>query len=238
MRRYIDLGIDSRVQGLGGLEGIIEIACSMGFAVLGVKLDPQTGSQGLELLRGLSKKYGVGLVPRVDLMPRSRTYLLRDLAKYRDTYEVIAVRTASERLCKFAVQDDRVDLISLASKASAGAFSPSVAKIIAPNSKALEIELGSLILSKGQNRVELLYEISRRISLARRFQANLVISSGAVDKYLLRSPLDLVSVACLLSMKFTEALDSLSRIPESIVDRNQARLDPRHISPGVDLMEV
>jgi len=39
-------------------------------------------------------------------------------------------------------------------------------------------------------------------------------------------------------MKFTEALDSLSTIPGTIVDRNQARLSPRHISPGVELTEV
>lgn len=238
MRRYIDLGIDSRIQGLGGLEEMIEIGCSMDFAVLGVKTDPQVGSQGIQLLRRLSQKYGVDLVPRVDLMPRSRTHLLRDLGKFRDIFEVIAVRAASEHLYKLAVQDDRVDLISLASRASAQAFSPSAARLIAPNGKGVEIELSSLILSKGQNRVDLLHEMSRRISLGRRFKANLIISSGAVNKYLIRSPFDLASMACLISMEFTEALDCLSTIPETIVDRNQVRLGPRYISPGVELTEV
>jgi len=238
MRRYIDLGIDSRNIGLEGLEEMIAIALSMNFSALGVKLDPKLGRRGLELLRRLSEKHDVDLVSRVDLIPKSKTQLIRDLRRYRDIFEVVAVRTVSKRLSRVAAQEERVDLLSISSKASGAAFSFSAARLLASTGRALEIELSPLILSKGRDRVDLLSEMGRCVSLAQRFRVNLVISSGAMEKYLLRPPMDQASVARLLGMELTEALDSLSSVPQSIIERNRARLDPRLISPGVRLVEV
>lgn len=233
MRRYIDLGVDLRNMPLEDLKSMIDIACSMNFTALGVKLDAKARKQDLELLKQLSREYGVDLAARIDLTPRSKTQLLRDLKESQGTFEVTAVHTVSEHLAKIAIRDDRVDLISIASKSSGAAFRPSIARLIAPTSKAVEFELSSLTLSKGQERIDLLSRMRRCVRLAKIFHVNVVISSGATDKYLLRSPMDQASIAHLIGMNLSTALDSLSIVPLSILERNRARLDPRQIYSGV-----
>lgn len=237
MRRYIDLGIDSRNMLPEDLKSMIDIACSMNFSALGVKLDFKTKEQDLKLLKQLSREYGIDLAARIDLAPRSRTRLLRDLRESQKTFEVAAVHTKSGGLAKTAIRDDRVDLISISSKDSGAAFSPSIARLVASTGKAVEFELSSLILSKGQERIDLLSWMRRCAKLAKIFHVNVVISSGAADKYLLRSPMDQASIAHLIGMNLPTALDSLSNIPQSILERNRARLDPRQISSGVRIKE-
>ncbi len=237
MRRYIDLGVDFRNMPLEDLKGMIDVACSMNFTALGVKLDAKTSEQDLELLKRLSREYGVDLAARIDLTPRSKTRLLRDLRENQGIFEVTAVHTVSEHLAKIAIRDDRVDLISIDSKDSGAAFRPSIARLIAPTSKAVEFELSSITLSKGQERIDLLSRMRRCVRLAKIFHANVVISSGATDKYLLRSPMDQASIAHLIGMNLSTALDSLSIVPQSILERNRARLDPRQIYSGVRITE-
>ncbi len=238
MRRYVDLGVGSCTIALRALDDVIELARSLDFAALGIKLDPKGGSQGLELLRRMSDRYGIDLVGRIDLLPGGKTRLLRDLKEYRRTYGIVAVQPVSERILRLAVRDDRVDLISVTSQATAEAFSASAVKLLASEHKVLEIELSSLILSKGRTRVDLLSKMRRCISFAQRLGASVAISSGATDKYLLRSPLDQASIAHQLGMDMSEALDSLSTVPNSIIERNRARLDSRYISSGVRFAEV
>jgi len=238
MRRYVDLSIDSRTAGLEGLDGMVEIAGSLGFSALGITLDPKVGFQGLELLKRLSDRHGVDLVARVNLSPRRKTRFLRDLKGYRSVFGIVAVRTVSEHMSRVALHDDRVDLISIASQASVTAFNASIAKLLALEQKVLEVELSGLILSRGQTRVNMLSRVRRWISLTRSFGARVAISSGATSKYLLRSPLDQVSIARLLGMDMSDALDSLSTVPDSIIERNRNRLDSRCISSGVRVAEV
>lgn len=238
MRRYVDLGIDSRTVDPRDLEDMIEIAGSLDYSALGIKLDPEVRFRGLEFLRRLSDRSGLDLVARVDLSPRRKARFLRDLKEYRSAFGIVAVRTVSEYMSRVVLHDDRVDLISIGSQASAKAFNASIAKLLALKHKVLEIELSGLILSRGLTRVVMLSRMRRWISLARRFGARVVVSSGAASKYLLRSPLDQASIAHILGMNISEALDSLSIVPDSIIERNRNRLDSRCISPGVRFAEV
>jgi ribonuclease P/MRP protein subunit RPP1 len=237
MRRYIDLSVDSRNIPLEDLKDMIDIACSMNFTALGVKLDAKAREQDLKLLKQLSREYGIDLAARIDLTPRSKTRLLRDLRVSQEMFEVTAVHTESVQLARTAIRDDRVDLISITSKDSGAAFRPSIARLIAPTGKAVEFELSSLILLKGQERIDLLSRMRRCVRLAKIFHVNVVISSGATDKYMLRSPMDQASIAHLIGMTLSTALDSLSIVPQSILERNRARLDPRQISSGVKITE-
>ncbi len=237
MRRYIDLGIDSRNMPHVDLRGMIDAACLMNFSALGVKLDSKAKKQDIKLLKQLSREYRIDLATRIDLAPKSKTRLLRDLRESQEMFEITAVHTKSERLAKTAIRDDRVDLISIASKDSRAAFRPPIARLIASTGKAVEFELSSLILSKGQERIDLLSWMRRCVKLAKIFHVNIVISSGALNKYLLRSPMDQASIAHLIGMNLSTALDSLSTVPQSILERNRARLDPRQISSGVRIME-
>ncbi len=237
MRRYVDLALDSRNSSLEDLESMIEIALSMDYKVLGVKLDPRLGVRGPDLLKQLSGRLGADLVGRIDLEPRSKTRLLHDLRESRGLFGIVAVRTTSESLWRTAVHDNRVDLFSVSLKPSRIAFRPMLVKMLASTSKALEIEVSSLIRSKGQKRVGLLSRMRRWVSLARRFRIDLVVSSGAKDKYLLRSPLDQASLAQLVGMDPSEALDSISTVPQSVLERSRSRSDPLKISAGVRLVE-
>jgi RNase P/RNase MRP subunit p30 len=237
MRRYVDLGIDSRDMPLEDLEDVIQTAYSMNFTALGLKLNTKANRQDLELLEKLSREHGLDLATRIDHAPKNKTRLLRDLRESQGRFEVTAVHTVSERLAKIAVRDDRVDILSISSKDSGAAFRPSIAKLIARTDKALELELSGLILSKDQERIDLLSVMRRCVRLAEIFHVNIVVSSGATDRYLIRSPMDQASIAHLIGMSLPVALDSLSIVPRSILERNRARLDPRQVFSGVRVAE-
>ena len=59
----------------------------------------------------------------------------------------------------------------------------------------------------------------------RKFEFPIVISSNAYSLYHLRTPKDIIALACCFGMTKKEAEDSLSQNPINIIERNKIRKD-------------
>jgi len=237
MRYYVDLNLDPRPLRGGNLEEMIEVALSLKYSTLGVRLHSESNSEGPRLIQTLSREYGVDLVSRLDLFPRTRRQLLGDLKRYRNDYDVIAVRAASRHLVRIAANDGRVDLLSGFPKILGSALNHSTAKLLGSTDVVLEINSSDLLVCKGRERVDLLSQFMRGLSLAQRFHVKIILSSGATDAYLLRSPSDQVAIGHLLGMRLPDAFDAVSKVPLSIIERDREILDPDQISKGVRLVD-
>jgi ribonuclease P/MRP protein subunit RPP1 len=89
----------------------------------------------------------------------------------------------------------------------------------------------------GFRRIRLTSSLRREAALAKKFDVPLVLSSGALDKYLLRSPQDYASLGYLFSLAHHTAVGAMSDTPRGIVEKNRRKLSPDYVAPGVYLVK-
>jgi RNase P/RNase MRP subunit p30 len=78
--------------------------------------------------------------------------------------------------------------------------------------------------------------MQKETALAIKLDVPIVVSSGATDRYGLRTPRDLASLLTLVEMDSDLTLQAVSEIPVRIVERNRAKLQSSFVSPGVRIM--
>lgn len=217
MRRYYDVGL---VAGSASeAESLVETAASLGFRGVAVEV---TGSE-IEELGGIAR--GVEVYSRVTVHPRSVDELYRMLRSARWRHHVVAVRAPSREVLMAALRDSRVDLV------------------VAPTEQMIPIDRHVAEVAK--NAVELRFSeflrdprsfaswLLRSSRWIERGRVKVVVTSGASDGLGMRRPVQLASLLTGTGFKLELALDSVSRIPESIVVENARRLsglsDPRGV---------
>ena len=75
--------------------------------------------------------------------------------------------------------------------------------------------------------------MEHNIKLAKKFRAPIILCSGAVSHFELRSPQCLISMANQLGMELANAKNSISKVPEKILNQIKERKSGKWISPGV-----
>ena len=98
---------------------------------------------------------------------------------------------------------------------------------------ALELDMNPLLTLPANRLVPLLRTLRQEVRIAEKFDVKIVLSSGVNDVSLMRHPYDYVSLARLFDLDKESALDSLSEIPNSIIERNRRKLSPDYVAPGV-----
>lgn len=78
--------------------------------------------------------------------------------------------------------------------------------------------------------------IKKNVKLCRNYEANVITTSGAVNKWGLRSGRELASISYLLGLELGTAIDSVSTIPEEILRVNREKLAGQRFE-GVSVVE-
>jgi RNase P/RNase MRP subunit p30 len=73
--------------------------------------------------------------------------------------------------------------------------------------------------------------------LAKEFHVPIVLSSGVSEERLMRMPRDLASLAYLLGLSESEALDAVSTNPTRVVAANREKLSQRFVAPGITVIK-
>jgi len=220
--------------GRGEIENLIVRSAELGYSSVGIPFPIDVAGKDVEDIERICVDNDVDLVKRVDLRPGNNRELLRLLRVVRRRREVVAVRCASKSIARQAAKDRRVDLICFSSSDPGGRFLDSAVAELASNSSAgLEVDMASLIAIDGFRRVRLISSLRREVALAEKFEVPLVLSSGAFDRYLLRSGQDYASLAHLFGLAHNEAVRAMSDTPLGMVERNRRKLGPDYVAPGV-----
>ena len=69
--------------------------------------------------------------------------------------------------------------------------------------------------------------MTKNVKLCREYNADVITTSGAVNKYGLRSGRELAAVTNLLGLELGKAIESVSSVPEEIVKINKEKLAGR-----------
>jgi len=94
----------------------------------------------------------------------------------------------------------------------------------AENNVAIEINFREILESYKRKRIYVLSAIKKNVKLAKKYGTKIVTTSGAVNKWGLRSCRDLVAFAYLLGLDLGEAIATTSTTPEEIIRVNRQKL--------------
>jgi len=230
MRRFTDLYLKPPPNGEVQLQ-MARLAGQLGYSTVAVDFPPEASVAEIDKVRANFTGVGLDVATRVSITPRSRRQLLESLRLLRGRFEVVAVNCVAAEAVNVAARDGRVDIISFRPHHPHVGFRQSTANIC---NAALEIVLSWIVGAPASLRGRVIGGVARHISVARSSRVPVLVSSGAENPFMLRAPRDMAAVAAsVLGVDVDEALDFTSTVPNSIVDRNRARMKPQYIGNGV-----
>jgi ribonuclease P/MRP protein subunit RPP1 len=168
----------------------------------------------------------------------ARTTLeLSKLRKARRSFDVLLVRGHDLNLNRKAVETPEVDILTHPEfERRDSGLNHIMAKLAARNNVAIEINFREILLSSKNTRAGIIHKIRSNVELCKKYNAPIIICSGAISHWQLRDPKILASMGCLLGLELCEAKRALSEIPQKIIKNIRERQDERWIRPGVKVL--
>ncbi|HII07443.1 MAG TPA: hypothetical protein HA349_09075 [Methanotrichaceae archaeon] len=173
---------------------------------------------------------GIEVVFGVEIVATNQRALHAKAASLREKADFLAVHGGDEKINRAACEDPNVDLLAHAYKGRTG-IGVAAAKAARDNQVSIGLDLDPMIRLRGAARVRWMEVVRRDLGLIRKFDLNLMISTGAKSHLDLRSPRDLVALACLFGLEREQAIEALA-LPKSIIDLNRRKW----ASVGVELL--
>ncbi|MFX0209368.1 MAG: RNase P subunit p30 family protein [Candidatus Hodarchaeota archaeon] len=169
----------------------------------------------------------------IGLNHESKTHMVSILRQQRRHIPIIAVTCLTPELTAWAAQDNRVDILTFPVFQIGKLMSRSIAKLMVKFQKHLEIQLSDLYSLPERQQIPALRQIRSALEIASRKNVPILFSSGCKKPDQMRSPQELASLGQMLLMGSTMSLDSLSTIPQQLLQKNLLKINPSYITPGV-----
>ena len=110
-----------------------------------------------------------------------------------------------------------------------------ITKLMAERYIALELNFSEILDSHGVVRSQILGRMRQNVMLARKYNTPMIITSGARDKWDLRSPRELMAIGRMLGMTESEARSAVEEIPLKIIQKSEDRKNPNVIMKGLEV---
>ena len=238
MTKFSDLHLCVPLKDPERTRHMVEKSSELGYSQIGVPFPAGIKQDATNQVRRISEDFGIDLVTRLDLSPRSPGELLSDLRQFRRSFEIVSVLCGSKPVARQAAKDRRVDLLCFPGLDRRKRFFDwAEAALASKSSAALEIDLSRVLSVDSFVRVGLLSILRREATLAKSYGVPLVFSSGASDVLLLRKPQDFAALTFLFDMDASLALRALSGNPMSIVEKNRKKQSPGYVAPGIRVVK-
>jgi RNase P/RNase MRP subunit p30 len=182
-------------------------------------------------LRRIFEHEGLETLMRVDLTANSRMDLLRILRRFRNAYDIVAVKCVSQRATAVACRDRRVDLVFFDPRDSKTRFGHPLASLMRG---ALEFNLISTFL--GETRGEVFSKVAKEAAVAREHRTTIVLSSGCQSPMMVRSPSEISAIGAAIGLSREQSSRGVSDTPLSIIKRNLERRGRGYVEDGVKLV--
>ena len=113
-----------------------------------------------------------------------------------------------------------------------------MARNAAENRVAIELNFNEILNTSKRIRSFLLSKWRRNVLLCEKFGAPIICSSGSQSIYDLRGPKALIFLLQTIGLNTERAYNSISKVPEMIIQRAQETMDKRFISPGLKRVDT
>lgn len=179
----------------------------------------------------LSDTYSVDVVPAIEIVAENPEAASGSVGNYRKDCVVLAVRGASPKLNRFAVEQDRVDVLTRPF-AGKGDMNHVLVKQAVEHDVRIEFDFGPVLRSEGGMRVRYLQKLRKLRELVEHFDAPYVVSATPSSHLELRAPRELVAVGEQIGFDADDVRDGLAEWGR-LAARNRERLSDAFIAPGV-----
>jgi ribonuclease P/MRP protein subunit RPP1 len=153
---------------------------------------------------------------------------LRDeIKKYRDTSDILIARGRDEEIARAALETERLDILLQPVK-----FNDVLGKLASDNSIALGFNIGSIIHTRGDDRILELRIMRTNLKYARKYELQMLLTCEPYSPYDFRSPREVAALGGLFGMNPKEAVDAMSAVPLDIIRKKGSG----HIQEGVDII--
>lgn len=157
-------------------------------------------------------------------------FQLNELVRKRREFDILLVRGGDLKLERKAVETPEVDILTHPS-----AINHVVARLAAENNVALEINFREVLLSTGLKRAKTIHNHMEIVRLAKKAEAPIILSAGAVSHWQLKDPKILISYATKIGLELSEAKKAITSLPVEIIARSKARRE--EVIPGVKVLK-
>lgn len=163
----------------------------------------------------------------------SKNKIISILRQRRRKIPIIAIMCLTPELTAWAAQDNRVDILKFPVFQTGKLMTRSIAKLMVKFEKHLEIPLSHLYSLPEHKQISVIRQIRVALEIAIRKEVPILFSSGCSRADQMRSPRELASLGQILLSESTLPLDSLSIIPQRLLQQNLIKISPNYITPGV-----
>jgi RNase P/RNase MRP subunit p30 len=202
-----------------------------GYSIVAISVPTGLMRDKVSELRHLFEDEGIQTMLRVDLSVSSRADLLRLLRRFRNAFDIVAVKCMNQAVASVACRDRRVDVVFFDPRNFRVKFVHPLASLL---SGALEFNLISTFL--GETKSEIFSRIAKEASIALEHRSQVVLSSGSVSPAMVRSPLQISAIGAAIGLSNEQSIRGVREIPISIAVGNQERRSREFIEDGVKLV--
>lgn len=210
---------------------VAEMLRLAGYSTIGLTVPTGLLQERVSSLRRTFREAGIETALRIDLTSPSRADLLRLLRRFRNSYDIIAVKCVNQAVATVACRDRRVDVVFFDPRNHKVRFNHSLANLLRG---AVEFNLIATFLKAVNG--EVFARTAKEVAVAQEHKVRIVLSSGSTSPEIIRAPSQIAAVASTMGLSKEQSLAGVSETPWSIILRNSKRRSPDYIEEGVGVV--
>lgn len=161
------------------------------------------------------------------------------LRNRRKEFDLLLVRGGDLNLNRKACETPEVDILTHPEfERNDSGLNHIMLKLAAKNNVAVEVNFREILTATGKTRSRVLASMTKNIKLAQKYKTPIILCSGAISHWNIRSPFCLISMAVQLGMELKEAKEAISKVPENIIRQVEKRRSENWIRPGVEVIKT
>ncbi len=242
MTKYYDLHIHTnQSSGANSVEEMAETAERFGWngiAVCDHFQDMAKFRQQQNAIKAAQKNSNIEIFSGTEIQPKSQNDLGRLVSKIREQVQVLIAHGGDYNINRAACQNSKVDILAHPElgRTDNGLDEFCLAQA-RENNVAIQVNFREILEGYRKPRVFILSHIAENIRLAREMKATVITCSAAQSIWDIRDPRALASIASVLGKDLGDAINTVSEIPEKIVEANKAKLSGKAPVKGVEIVE-
>ncbi|MFZ3076866.1 MAG: RNase P subunit p30 family protein [Candidatus Aenigmatarchaeota archaeon] len=242
MSKYYDLHVHTnQSSGANSVEEMAKTAEKFGWdgiAVCDHFQDMVKFKQQQSAIKTAQKNSGIEIFSGTEIQPKNQNELGRLVSKIREHVQILVAHGGDYNVNRAACQNPKVDILAHPElgRTDCGLDEFCLAQA-RENNVAIQINFREILEGYRKPRVFILSHIAENIRLAQELKAPVVACSAAQSIWDVRDPRALASIANVLGMELGDAINTVSEIPEKIVETNKAKLSGKAPVKGVEIVE-
>lgn len=242
MTKYYDLHVHTNwSSGANSVEEMAQTAEKFGWdgiAVCDHFQDLQKFRQQQNAIKNAQKNANIEIFSGTEIQPKNQNELGRLVSKIREQVQILVAHGGDYNINRAACQNPKVDILAHPEfgRTDSGLDEFCLAQA-RENNVAIQINFREILEGYRKPRVFILSHVAQNVRLAQELKAAVVACSAANSIWDIRDPRALASIANVLGMDLGDAINTVSEIPEKIVETNRAKLSGKIPAKGVEILE-